>query len=129
MRYLVFVLLLAGCSAQIMQSYVGKSVNEAMFDYGTPTNVIEVAKNKRAYQWHMISGRTVGGYQTSTTNGNANASFYGNRATINGTSTTNTYSMPPTSFSTECVYTLHTEKQGEDWIVTGYQTPRKLDCM
>lgn len=54
MRFLIVAaaaLVLAGCASGIMQGYVGKSLQEAMLDYGPPTNAFDMPDGSRAFQW------------------------------------------------------------------------------
>ena len=38
---------LSACATDIMQGYVGKSVQEPILDYGPPTNVVELDDGRR----------------------------------------------------------------------------------
>tara|TARA_E500000318_G_C3374698_1_gene139842 strand:- start:94 stop:408 length:315 start_codon:yes stop_codon:yes gene_type:complete len=97
MRALLFigVLLLASCTSQIMASYIGKSIQEPILDYGPPINVIELDDSRRAYQWRVVDS----GY-----------------VPVSGGATT-TY-IP---YSDSCVHTLTATKSGDDYIVDGHR--------
>jgi len=109
--------LLSACASQIMEGYVGKSINEPILDYGPPTNVIELAKDQRAYQW----ARTNTGVMPITSPTTATVYGGGTFATVFGSSTTY---VP---YSNACVYTLLATNQANEWIVTGFRQPT-LDC-
>ncbi|WP_417805849.1 hypothetical protein [Thalassospira lucentensis] len=97
MRALVFLglFVLASCTSQMMNSYIGKSIKEPMLDYGPPINIIELDDGRRAYQWQVItSGMTA----------------------VSGPTTT-TY-IP---YSDSCIHTLTAKKTGDDYIVDGYR--------
>lgn len=121
---IVFIMLfLASCASQIMQSYVGKDINEVVLDYGEPSKIINLANGKRAYQWHKSANIYIPGHTTSYTSGSANISGFGNNAYVNGSSVTNTYSTPAKSYTKNCYYTFNTKQKGEQWIITSFRTP------
>src|SRR5688572_24647351 len=47
--------ILAGCASSIMNGYMGKSLQEAMLDYGPPSNAFDMPDGSRAFQWVMNS--------------------------------------------------------------------------
>lgn len=104
MRWLLIAtLFLTGCASQIMDSYVGKDVTEAILDYGPPVNQLDLPDGSRAFQWKMSGGGT----------------FIG---TTGGGITTGSL------FSSDCVYTLFGRKNpAGSFTVTGYRKPT-LDC-
>ncbi len=122
MRLIVLVvslLLVSGCTtaSQVMQSYVGKDIKEAILDYGQPSMVMDLEKGKRAYQWAMTDGRVYGG--VSNTYGNVSA--FGNTANVNST----TVSTPAYYKESTCLYSVYAEKLGKDkWIITGFRKPQ-----
>jgi len=113
----VSVFALMGCASQIMQGYVGKSVNEPIFDYGPPSNIIELEDGSRAYQWQIDSSSAFIMPTTST----ATAYGPGGPTTIVGQSST----VIP--YSNACTYTMFAAQNQGQWIVTGFREPR-LGC-
>jgi len=128
MRKLAIVgaLLLTGCAAQIMQSYVGKSLGDAVASYGPPSYAYDTGPNTRTFIWSMQKRTVLPGYATT----NANVSWYGNMAT--GTATT-TYT-PPVAITGTCHYAIHAQRTRTDfdgpaaWTITGYNPPR-VGCL
>lgn len=113
MMFFAAAFLLSGCASQIMQSYVGGSIQEPILDYGPPTNVLDLEDGRRAYQWRITSSGAMPVTSPTT------ATVYGSAgyATAYGTSTTY---VP---YSQECLYTLTAVQQGERWIVDGFRDP------
>src|SRR3546814_15278259 len=99
-----------GCASQIMKSYIGKDVREAVLDYGPPANAIDLGGDKRAFQWVMNSRYTTP--VTATTTGSVNS--YGPTAWVN----TNTTVTGGQTINSSCIYTLITYWQDskESWI-------------
>src|SRR3546814_17419814 len=87
-----------GCASQIMKSYIGKDVREAVLDYGPPANAIDLGGDKRAFQWVMNSRYTTP--VTATTTGSVNS--YGPTAWVN----TNTTVTGGQTINSSCIYTL-----------------------
>jgi len=52
--------LLGACvyTAEKMQTFVGKDVRFVELSYGPPSNVIEMGKGARAYQWTRVTTHT-----------------------------------------------------------------------
>lgn len=118
MRKVLFLaFFLSGCASQILESYVGKSVTEPILDYGPPSNVLELANGKRAYQWAVTNS----GVMPMSSPTTVTAYGSGGYATAYGTSTTY---IP---YSNDCIYTLFASQKGKDWIVEGFRRPT-LDC-
>lgn len=117
-------LALAGCASSIMQTYVGKTVQEAALDYGPPFSVMDMADGQRAFQWKM--SQNIFTPTTSTTYGTANVYAPPGAAfgTINSTSTTIT--TPGQSSSFDCFYTMfgRWDDGRSAWVLTGFQKPR-----
>ncbi len=104
---------LAGCASQILESYVGKSIQEPILDYGPPTNIVELEDGRRAYQWRIDSS----GYIPISTPTIATSSGpYGVTTT-----TVNSSTLVP--FSEQCLYTLTATEKGSRWIVDGFRKP------
>ena len=40
---------LSGCATEIMQGYVGRSIQEPILDYGPPVNVVEMGQGRRHF--------------------------------------------------------------------------------
>lgn len=124
----LILLILTGCATEIMKSYVGKDINEAVFDYGPPVNIIEMSKGKRAYQWTDKATMVVHGATYSSGSATGSTSIYGNHAStmINGSGSS--YTTPSFIDEETCYYTLFAEQSnGESWIVTGFRKPR-FEC-
>ncbi len=103
----------AGCASQVLESYVGKSVTEAMLDNGVPTAVFDLPDGTRAFQWKLDSSGVIPITSPTTTD------FYGSGGWATATTTTTSY-MP---YSQTCNYTLLAKLSGEDWIVVGFRKP------
>ncbi|MDF2143091.1 hypothetical protein [Paenirhodobacter sp. CAU 1674] len=108
---------LSGCASQILESYVGKSVNEPILDYGPPTHVLELDNHTRAYQWKVDASGAMPIYTPTS------ATAYGPSGVTTVTGSTTTW-VP---YSNTCIYTLLAQPNGKDWVVTGYRKP-SLDC-
>jgi hypothetical protein len=130
MKKILIVLLpfvMASCASSIMKGYIGKNINEPILDYGPPSNVIELSKTQKAYQWINVSQNTtpvtVNSYGNSY--GTANAYSYGNSASAYGNSTyTGTSTVTGgNTYNSKCVYTLIADKKEKDWIVTSFRKP------
>lgn len=103
-KYILLALcvLLSGCASNIMKSYVGKTVAEAVMDYGPPATAFDVDQHRRAFIWTMNSSYTVPG--SATTTGNLNV--------IGGTGfySATTIASPPQTYSQQCNYTIFAER-------------------
>lgn len=109
---------LSACATDIMQGYVGKSVQEPILDYGPPTNVVELDDGRRGYQWQMNSSGVI----PMSTPTSSTVFSGGQMAVVNSTSTTY---LP---YSQDCLYTLTAVKQGDIYIVDGFRQP-SFDCL
>jgi len=109
----IVAICLSGCASQILQSYVGKSVTEPILDYGPPASVVELAENRRAFQWQIDSSGIVP-ISTPTT-----ASVYGPGGLTTVTSSSTSY-LP---YSQSCLYTLLATRSEDDWIVDSFREP------
>ncbi|MCA1335566.1 hypothetical protein [Pseudooceanicola marinus] len=107
------VLLMTGCASSIMESYVGKSIQEPILDYGPPSHVMDISANRRAFQWSMTNSGVIPITTPTTT------TVYGNGGYATAYSQSTTY-VP---HSNQCVYTLTAIKQGDDYIVDGFRKP------
>lgn len=109
---------LSGCATEIMQGYVGRSIQEPILDYGPPVNVVEMGEGRRAFQWQITDSGMIP--MTSPTT----ASVYGS----GGVTTVYAQSITYVPYSNECLYTLTATQQGDDYIVDGFRQPR-LSCL
>lgn len=122
---LVVCIALAGCASQIMQGYVGKTVADAVMDYGAPETAFDISKHERAFVWKMRNSTIIPG--SSNTYGNVTG--YGNMAFYNA----HTYTSPSFVSEGTCAYVLYAKRSRKDiqgpaaWTVTGFKKPR-LDC-
>ena len=110
-------LALVGCASQILNSYVGKDVRQAVVKYGPPANALDMGDGRRAFQWVMNSSYTtpVNATTTGTVNSSGPTAWYTSNTLITGGQT----------FSYRCVYTLYAkwEEARQGWIGVGYETP------
>ena len=114
MRMVLLVLaLLAGCSAEIMRSYIGRPVTDVMLDYGPPANAFDVSDEKRVFQWIKTTSVTTPVYATTT--GYAYQGWVNTNTQIHG-GQTNTF---------ECVYSMYARwnDNRESWIISGFKEP------
>jgi hypothetical protein len=107
---------LAACASDVMQSYVGKSINEPMLDYGRPTDVLDLGDGRRAFQWAINSS----GYMPIT------SPSYGTIYGSNGWASITTNSTSYVPYSQDCHYTLTAKQSGNDWIVDGFRKPSTM---
>jgi hypothetical protein len=120
---IISVLFLSGCASQILKSYVGKDIKEAILDYGPPINVLELSKTQKAFQWADTSSYTIP--TTVNTHGNSfgNATAYGNTAYGSGTYSGTTTITGGQTYQNTCIYTLIADKKDKYWIVTSFRKP------
>lgn len=114
---LAIVVGLTACASEVMKSYIGKPISEAMMDYGRPTNVYDLGNNRRAFQWIRTD---TGAYPITTP---SHSTIYG----AGGWATVTTHSTSYVPYSQTCAYTLTAAKSGDDWIVDGFRKPT-LGC-
>ena len=119
MRFVMVIaaLALAGCASDVMRGYMGKPMQEAMIDYGPPSNAFDMPDGRRAFQWVM--SETVIAPTTVNANGSVrmagNAAWYNSNATISG-------GQPITS---TCAYTMiaHWDAARNAWIFDEFRKP------
>lgn len=116
-------LLLSGCATAIMESYVGKPIQQAIIDRGPPDVVMDMPDGRRAFQWRIDSSVRM----PTTTHGQAN--IYappGAFTNINYNQTTYGGNV----INTTCRYTMYAtyDEAQQTWIFVGFEKPR-LDCM
>ncbi|WP_353471794.1 hypothetical protein PVT71_10825 [Salipiger sp. H15] len=119
MRYLVFgaLLLCGACASQVMEGYVGKSIQEPMLDYGPPTSTLDLGGGRRAFQWRIDSTGVVPMTSTSSFD------VHGSDGHTSAHGTTTSY-VP---YSKQCLYTLTAVERGKDYIVDGFRKP-SFEC-
>ena len=115
---MAFVVLLAACAADTMQSYVGQDIRNVELAYGPPANQIDLGNGARAFQWTKISADTTPITAVSTTDKDKK-----------GRKTTQTQFIGGDTTVTRCLYTFITawNPQANSWIVTGIRQP-SLEC-
>ncbi|WP_324751576.1 hypothetical protein [Roseovarius sp. Pro17] len=110
-------LILAGCATTSeMEGYVGRSISEAMLDYGPPDDVFLLTDGRRAYQWEIRKDSFRPAPQPTIGVGIG----IGRGRWGGGITTVNTSYVP---YSKTCRYTLISDKRGNDWVVSGYRKP------
>jgi len=112
------LLVLGGCVADSMKSYVGQDVRNIELAYGAPSNVVDMGGGARAYQWTRVS--------VSTTPMQAVTTEHKDRRGHRVKETTYTGGQQSVS---RCLYTFNTHWDAgrNGWIVTGFRQP-SLDC-
>ncbi|MDQ1337843.1 MAG: hypothetical protein QG617_810 [Campylobacterota bacterium] len=114
------VAIMSGCASQIMKSYIGKDVREAIVDHGAPANAFDMGDGRRAFQWTIGHSYTMP--VTATTSGSVNT--YGSNSFVNS----NTVITGGQTINSKCVYTLfgrwNGEKQG--WFITDIKKPNLM---
>ncbi|CAN1556964.1 hypothetical protein MCERH10_02435 [Caulobacteraceae bacterium] len=114
----ILVTALAACASTEMKTFVGKPIEEAMFAYGRPENVMELADNSKAYQFRWGGGTMVLPSQSTST-----AQVYGNSATVRTTAT------PAMIMESQgCLITFITVNNGTKNVITEYRIPKQLVC-
>ena len=120
--FLLMVLFVSGCATKHdkLQAYVGKEIQEAVADYGTPSVAFDMGEGRRDFQW-VIASSKLPSYTISA-----------------GALTDPTQQLDPAikmrtvtpmfdgkAIATECLYTMLTrwDEDAKSWIVTGYQKP------
>lgn len=110
--------LLAGCTANKMRSYIGQDIRAVELAYGPPINQVDLGNGTRAFQWGKISVDTTPITAVTTTDKDKNGRKTKQTEFIGGNQTV-----------TKCLYTFiatsNPERNG--WIVTGIREP-SLDC-
>ena len=112
------VILVAGCVADTMRSYVGQDIRAVELAYGPPANEIDLGGGTRAFQWSKISVDTTPMSAVTTTEKGKK-----------GRRTTQTQFVGGTQTVTNCLYTFLAawDPRRSSWIVTGFRQP-SLDC-
>lgn len=110
----VLVAFIGGCTSQVFEGYVGKSITEPMLDYGKPTSVFDMPNGQKAFQWQIDTTGAI----PVTTPSYATVQSSNGWAQVSGTQTNY---IP---YSNSCTYTLFAEPQGKDWTVVSFREPR-----
>lgn len=118
LQALAVAVLVSGCTADTMQSYIGKDIREVELQYGPPSGQIDLAQGARAFQWTKVSFDTTPVTATTVTEKTRKGRKY----------TTTEYSGGDQS-ETRCVYTFMSawDAARAAWIVTGIRQP-SLEC-
>jgi hypothetical protein len=117
--------LLVACASDIIKSYVGKPLSDAVIDYGPPAYSFDTGDGTRTFVWSISSSFVLPGHSS----GNASVTTFGNTAQLYGAAT---YS-PPISVSQQCNYAVYAKRTRNDiegpaaWVITGFKPPR-ADC-
>ncbi|PZO54906.1 MAG: hypothetical protein DCF16_04190 [Alphaproteobacteria bacterium] len=103
-----------------MQRYVGETLQEAMIDYGPPTNAFDMPDGSRAFQWVMNS--TFVTPTTITNSGTVRPTGY------SATWTQNTQITGGQPITSTCAYTMiaRWDDARNAWVFTEYRRPRTL---
>jgi hypothetical protein len=113
---LALALMASGCASSIMRGYVGKPLQEAMLDYGPPSNAFDMPDGSRAFQWVMNSTYVTPTTVTSTT------------TPIGNTWYTNTQIVGGQAISGQCVYTMLARwDAGQNaWLFYDFRPPNMM---
>jgi hypothetical protein len=111
-------MLLAGCVADQMRSYMGQDIRSVELSYGPPVNQIDLGSGTRAFQWAKISVDTTPVSAITTT-----------EKDNKGRRTTETQFVGGDQTVTRCLYTFITtwSPPSNGWVVTGIREP-SFDC-
>ena len=114
----VIAILVAGCAADTMRSYVGQDIRAVELAYGPPINSIDMGNGTRAFQWQKISVDTTPVSAVTTTDKDSK-----------GRKSQTTQFAGGDQSVTKCLYTFITARnlQGDGWVVTGIREP-SFDC-
>lgn len=121
MKVLIIMLLTLGlisCASTQMKGYVGKSIQEANLELGSPEKIKKLPNGKRAYQYRWGGGTMVvnGKAKSIITNGNI------------FTTVDTVYTPARIIRSKGCLVTLIASKKNSFWIVEDWKIPQKLVC-
>jgi hypothetical protein len=111
-----------GCASDIIKSYVGKPLSDAVIDYGPPAYSFDTGDGTRTFVWTVASSYVLPGQASS----NASVTTFGNTAQLYGT----TNYSPPISVSQQCNYAVYAKRTRNDvegpaaWVITGFKPPR-----
>ncbi|MET0104840.1 MAG: hypothetical protein ABW072_06810 [Sedimenticola sp.] len=105
----LLIAILTGCASQVMKSYVGHTIADAIDEFGVPAASYDMPDGTRAFIWQETEVHVYGG-----------ASYASG------------YTSPVFSTTDTCVYTMYAEKEGDldspaSWKIVGFKKP-KLDC-
>jgi hypothetical protein len=110
-------LALVACAPQgELERFVGRSVDEAMLDYGSPTEVFQLSDGRRAYQWEI----TKEGFRPAPQPRIGVGIGIGTGGWGGGITTIGTNYIP---YSKTCRYTLIASKSGDQWIASEFRKP------
>lgn len=121
------------CASGIMQGYIGKNIEEAILDYGPPSNIIDLSDGRRAYQ--LVRGKltTLPSFSRTSTYGNSSTSITGQakgdrfnaNSNTSGSSISSTSNSGSMTVEGRCVYTLIAAfyKDKKAWIIEEFRKP------
>jgi hypothetical protein len=111
-------ILLTGCAADKMRSYIGQDIRTVELDCGPPANQIDLGNGTRAFQWTKISVDTTPISAVTTTDKDRR-----------GRKTRETQFIGGEQTVTKCLYTFIANRtpQENGWLVTGIREP-SFDC-
>jgi hypothetical protein len=120
------ILSLAACASQIMQSYVGKDIREAVMDYGPPVNAFDMPDGTRAFQWHEAVTYSSPTFVNTTGNLSGTTTGAGDFYSHNASLSSQAIVTPGIVNTEQCFYTLFARKGATEgaWTVTGFKKPR-----
>jgi hypothetical protein len=109
--------LLSGCASDIMQGYVGQSLETAMARYGPPDVQFDLPDGRRAFQWIDINTTTSSGHATERVSRGRD----GPKTHVDFTPASTTYNR--------CFYTMYAryDQARRGWIFDGFEPPA-LGC-
>ncbi len=118
---LIGLLALGGCASGIMRGYMGKSLQEAMLDYGPPANAFDMPDGSRAFQWVMsstyVTPTTVTQYGTARPGGFGSVDWSSRTSIQGGQAITGT-----------CIYTMlaRWDDAANTWVFYDFRPPRVM---
>lgn len=112
-RHLIVAMLaLAGCASQIMESYVGKDITEAVMDHGPPAREMDLPDGSRAFIWSRSHNWTA---PSTTRIGSSQRGDWASTTVIGLGGGTNTY---------QCHYTLIGKRNRQrSYTVVSFRPP------
>lgn len=105
-------MLLSGCAEEVLKSYTGNDISQAIIKNGPPINVMKLPDGRTAFQWREDQSTVMPSY--------TNIYGYGNFATAMTTG--------GGIATTRCIYTLYGLPNAQkSFTVVGYEPP-PLEC-
>jgi hypothetical protein len=120
--FLLMTLFVSGCATKHdkLQAYVGEDIQEVVAVYGDPNVAFDMDKDRRDFQWVIISS-ILPSYPISSAALTDPAKQYA--PDIKNKTITPMFNRKVVK--SECLYTMvtHWNEDVKSWIVTGYQQP------